>query len=167
MDIACLSQLFPYISLASINPRTRSVRPQRRVVASIFTRKNFQCHHSENAETLDLERRNDLETFAMSNVTPKRTGLPMVIYISVKYASHGCRLKVSQIYGNKTRFGKWFSMTVEDEPRIIGDTGDIKLKDIQLVTDFCRLNMRTILDFWDQDDCIDSGEMMDTLVKLE
>ena len=92
----------------------------------------------------------DLETFAMSNVTPKRTGLPMVVYIGPKNAKHGCRLKVSQFYGTKMRVGQWFFMTVEHEPHIIGDTGEIKLKDIKLVQDFIIINIRVILDFWEQ-----------------
>ena len=92
----------------------------------------------------------DLETFAMSNVPPKRTGLPMVVYIGPKNAKHGCRLKVSQFYGTKMRVGQWFFMTVEHEPHIIGDTGGIKLKDIKLVQDFIIINIRVILDFWEQ-----------------
>ena len=92
----------------------------------------------------------DLETFAMSNVPPKRTGLPMVVYIGPKNAKHGCRLKVSQFYGTKMRVGQWFFMTVEHEPHIIGDTGEIKLKDIKLVQDFIIINIRVILDFWEQ-----------------
>ena len=114
-----------------------------------------------------LQRRSDLETFAMSNVPPKVTGLPMVVYISIRNAKHGCRLKVSQMYGTKMRFGQWFSMTVEDEPRIIGDTGDIEVKDIQQVREFIRLNRRVILDFWDQEDCIDPRDVMYALMKLD
>ena len=108
----------------------------------------------------------DLDTFAMSNVPPKRTGLPMVVYIGPKNANHGCKLKVSQFYGTKMRVGQWFSMTVEHEPRIIGDTGDIKMKDIKLVQDFIEINMRVILDFWEQDECIDPTDMMDALIKV-
>ena len=121
---------------------------------------------SDECET-EQQRRNDLETFAMSNVHPEETGLPMVVFISIRNAEHGCRLKVSQIYGTKVRFAQWFSMTVEDEPRIIGDSGDIKMKDIQQVKEFIRLNRRVILDFWDQTDCIDPRDMIDALQKLE
>ncbi len=43
------------------------------------------------------------------------------------------------------RVGQWFFMTVEHEPHIIGDTGEIKLKDIKLVQDFIIINIRVIL----------------------
>lgn len=124
-----------------------------------------KCCASDECD-IEQQRQNDLETFAMSTVHPEETGLPMVVFISIKNAEHGCRLKVSQIYGTKVRFAQWFSMTVEDEPRITGDTGDIKTKDIQQVKEFIRLNRHVILDFWDQTDCISPRDMVDALQHL-
>ncbi len=97
---------------------------------------------------------------------PSIQGYPWFLYIGPENAKHGCRLKVSQFYGAKMRVGQWFFMTVEHKPHIIGDTGEIKLKDIKLVQDFIIINIRVILDFWEQDECIDPTDMMGALIRV-
>ena len=86
--------------------------------------------------------------FEMANVRKNRTGLPMIIWISPKYANHGARIKVQKTYGNNVDFGNTFSLTVEDNPRVFGNTGEIKQSDIELAKEFVKLNKQALLDYW-------------------
>lgn len=46
----------------------------------------------------------DDELFMMTNLRPRRTGLPMVVYISTNASSrHAARIKVSPVYGDVQR----------------------------------------------------------------
>jgi len=82
----------------------------------------------------------------MSNVLPMETVLPMVVYIALKYANISPRIKVSQLYGSKTLVGQWFAITIGDNPRALGNKGDIKEKDVRLAKDFVRLNRTVLVD---------------------
>lgn len=95
--------------------------------------------------------------FEMANVRPDETGLKMVIYISPRMGvKHGPRIKVSTFYGEKIYkgnycklFGKrYFSITIEDEPRVIGKTGDIKLEDVKKACQFVQENKIILLKLW-------------------
>ena len=46
------------------------------------------------------------DSFLMTNLLQKDTGLPMAVYVSLKQGGHGPRIKVSQSYGDKYREGK-------------------------------------------------------------
>ena len=64
----------------------------------------------------------DLEPlFEMANLRPKSTGLPMVIWVSEKGRSrHGPRIKICRQHGEKMDIANTASVTIEDEPRVIG-----------------------------------------------
>jgi hypothetical protein len=87
----------------------------------------------------------------MANLIPIETGLSMSIYISDKSGiSHGTQLKVSKIYGGKIDKNSLFTITIDDEPLVIGNTGNIKLKDIELVKKFILINKSSLLDYWNK-----------------
>ena len=87
--------------------------------------------------------------FEMTNVRPDETGLKMVIYISPRMgAKHGPRIKVSTFYGEKIYKENYFSITIEDEPRVIGKTGDIKLEDVKKACQFVQENKDVLLKLW-------------------
>lgn len=67
-----------------------------------------------------------------------------------KYAGHSPRIKVAKDYGNKAVYGHWFCMTIADHPRVIGDTGDIRVKDLVLVERFILLNKQLLLEYWEE-----------------
>lgn len=96
------------------------------------------------------------ETHAKSTVVPQRcvpalTGLPMVVYVTPASGLHTSpRIQVSQQYGDRMVVGECFSMTVEDEPRIIGKPRNIKVTDLLRVQDWLLLNKQAILDYWEQ-----------------
>ena len=98
-------------------------------------------------------------TYALSRVVPALSGLPMVVYVSPATGPHDPRIQVSQRYGDRMVMGDWFSMTVEDEPRIVGKPGSIKVRDLVVVQDWLLLNRQVILDYWEQ-------RTTDTLVML-
>jgi hypothetical protein len=80
---------------------------------------------------------------------PRETGLPMAVFAASAYGTVGPQFKVAQDYGYKAcEVGHWFSMTIEDHPRIRGDTGAIRLEDLTLVQKFVRLNKDLLLAVW-------------------
>lgn len=94
----------------------------------------------------------------MSNIRPDKTGLDMVIWIFpfTGKEGHWARIKVSKHYGNKVS-SDLFTITIEDKPEVIGDTGEISNKDIQKVVDFIKKNKLTLLKVWnDEIDPIDA-----------
>ena len=101
------------------------------------------------------------DTYALANVRPKVTGLPMVVYISERTARHGPRLKVSQFYGDKISRDALFSVTIERNPRIVGDRGEFRGRDLGLVFDFIDLNQQVLLAYWGQ--TIDTADMLQGL----
>jgi hypothetical protein len=107
------------------------------------------------------------QVYGMANLGSKKTGLPMVVWVSPKNAPHGPRLKVSQRYGDKTRVGEWFTMTLEDEPRVIGELGQIRQKDIELVEEFIKKNKSLLLAYWDQDEYVDTSDLIEGLQRVD
>ena len=84
----------------------------------------------------------------MANLTSDITGLPMMIWISPKNARHGPRIKVRNDYANKMSSDNLFVVTIEETPRVIGDTGKLKPKDVNLVIIFVQNNIAVLLDYW-------------------
>lgn len=102
----------------------------------------------------------------MANALTEDTGLPMVTYISQKNAPHGPRIKVSKSYGDKVIPGNWFTMTIEQNPRVIGKVGQIRARDINLVTDFIELNQKLLIEYWEQNPPLSTKRMLNSLRPL-
>ena len=47
--------------------------------------------------------------------------------------------------------GSFFSITVEPNPRVLGDSGDIKARDVQEAVDFVQRNQTPLLAVWYQE----------------
>ena len=59
-------------------------------------------------------------------------------------------------------------MTVSDHPKVIGDTGDIRIRDLALVERFIQLNKQLLLRYWEKDeDVMDPGELIRGLSKVK
>lgn len=106
----------------------------------------------------------DIEAFTMSNVPPKVTGLPMVVYVSLKNTRHGPRLKVSKRYGKSVSFEYLFTITIEDQPRAIGKTGSINRDDVELAKRWITLNEDVLVCYWEQ---VEDFCTMDISLSLE
>ena len=101
----------------------------------------------------------------MANIRPSKTGLNMVIYISTKFeVPHGPRLKVCKKHGDKF-IGDTFSVTISDEPKIIGKIGkEITSDDIISVFNFIKINQSIMLDYWNLE--IDTADLITNMKKL-
>lgn len=87
--------------------------------------------------------------FEMANLSPKRTGLPFVVWISPKAgAPHDVRVKVSK--GPKVRASELISVTVRPDVRVVG-AGKITAHDLDLLRKWIELNKDTIVKYWDGD----------------
>ena len=100
-----------------------------------------------------------VDLFFMTNLRPKRTGLLFVVYVSPKGRStHGPRITASNKYGDKTSEGDWFTITIADEPQVIGDSESIKRRDVQSAKRWVQINKDKLLQVWeDEVDVFDAG----------
>lgn len=86
------------------------------------------------------------------NLLQKDTGLPFIIFISIKGNSkHGPRIKVQNNYSQYVQPGSMFSVTVSDSPRVIGDATGIKHKDLNKVLKFVIKHKEAILALWNNE----------------
>jgi len=85
----------------------------------------------------------------MANISPKRTGLPFVVWISPKAgAPHDVRVKVSK--GPKVHSNELVSVAIRPHVRVIGD-GEMNAHDLNLLTEWVALNRDVIIRYWDGD----------------
>ncbi|KAL0029905.1 hypothetical protein WJX77_006762 [Trebouxia sp. C0004] len=88
----------------------------------------------------------------MTNLCPKCTGLPFVVYVSTKgKVAHGPRIKASSKYGKKASKGDWFTITIEDQPQVIGETTGLKRCDVQMAKKWVRVNKGKLLQIWEDE----------------
>lgn len=107
-----------------------------------------------------------LNFFELANLKTKTTSLPMNIFISTKGSSpHGPRIKVQSNYSTRTQETEFFTLTISNEPEVIGDPKDIKIKDIELVKSFILANKRALIRYWNDE--IDTAEVLSILKKAE
>lgn len=107
-----------------------------------------------------------------------KTGLPMMIYISQQQHNKPACLEVSQYYPTsiKKNFSsqETFSVTIprntQSNTRIIGDTGEITLRDLLKVDKFIQLNSDLLLGVWDMNEDVIVHKYLyywDHIIKLE
>lgn len=106
----------------------------------------------------------DIAINEMANLFKNTTKLPLVIYISDKSGVvHSPRIKVNTEYYNDYS-GNTFTITVENNPRVIGDTKKIKMSDIEDIKDLVILNKEILLQYWEQEiDIVEFSREMKTL----
>jgi hypothetical protein len=98
--------------------------------------------------------------FEMANLRPKSTGLPMVILVSEKGRSqHGPRIKVSLRHGDRMDALNTMTVTIEDEPQLIGE--GIPVQDLEAIRRYISLNKHTLLGYWNGE--IDTVELVANL----
>ena len=85
--------------------------------------------------------------FEMANLSPKRTGLPFVVWISQKAgAQHDVRVKISK--GPKVHPSEWISVAVRPDVRVVGG-GKMSAHDLDLLRKWIDLNRDVIMKYWD------------------
>lgn len=101
--------------------------------------------------------------YEMSNLRPADTGLPMVIWVSVKGgARHGPRIKVAREHGATINPFDTVSVTIEDEPRVIG--GTLSAHDMERVKQYIALNRDVLLQYWNHE--MSTAELIQGLKSL-
>lgn len=100
----------------------------------------------------------------MSNVRPMYSHLPMNIYITDDGSTinHGVRIKVQSNYNPKFQKSELFTVVVDDL-RVIGDTGEIKPKDLKKVLEFVEKYRQELVDIWNME--LSVPELLDIVNK--
>jgi hypothetical protein len=87
------------------------------------------------------------DLFEMANLSPKRTGLPFVVWISPKAgAPHDVRVKVSN--GPKVRPSELISVAIRPEVHVVGG-GKLSAHELTLLKKWIALNHDVIVKYWD------------------
>jgi hypothetical protein len=104
------------------------------------------------------------DLFLMSNLTPADTGLPMVVWVSVRgYAQHDVRVKVNTTHGSKTSPTQPMAIfRVRPTPGMI--TGYVPPADERAVERWVALNEAVLVDYWESR--ISTKEMLQQIQPL-
>jgi len=87
--------------------------------------------------------------FEMANISPKRTGLPFVVWISPKAgAPHDVRVKVSK--GPKVHSSELVSVAIRPDVHLVSG-GKMTAHDLDLLRKWVGLNHDVIVKYWDGD----------------
>lgn len=102
--------------------------------------------------------------FDMANLSPTRTGLPMVIWISERGgARHDVRVKVSLVHGRRARPDQTSSVSLRPDVEVVAGP-QLASHDFALVRRWIELNRDVLVAYWDGDLLTD--EVIDRLVPL-
>jgi len=115
----------------------------------------FGEEHGMRSATLTAE-----EQYEMTNLSPRMTGLPMVVWVSPRgRAQHDVRIKVSTVHGSRLVLDNMAVVALRPEPTLIA--GRLDTSDLALVQHWLRLNEAALVDYWDGS--IDTGELLERL----
>jgi len=99
--------------------------------------------------------------YEMANLFPKHTGLPFVVWISVRGgARHDVRVKVSA--NSKAMPGDMASVAIRPDVAIV--EGDMPGSDFELLKRWIELNRQTLVSYWDGE--IDTQDALEALAKI-
>ena len=87
--------------------------------------------------------------FEMANISPKRTGLPFVVWISPRAgAPHDVRVKVSK--GPRVQSAELVSVAIRPEVHVVG-SGKMTADELALLKKWVEVNHDVIVKHWDGD----------------
>jgi hypothetical protein len=99
----------------------------------------------------------------MTNLYPRSTGLPMVIWVGPRYGvAHDARIKVSQTHGQRMDPETLAVVALRPQPHVVA--GRLSAADLRAVTAWLTLNEAAVLDHWNE--LIDGIELAQRLLKL-
>jgi hypothetical protein len=103
------------------------------------------------------------DLFLMSNLSPRLTGLPFVVWISPRgNARHDVRVKVSP--SPKTLPEEWVVVAIRPEIRVLH--GDLSATDLARLTKWVDQNRDVLIQFW-EGDIEYTEDVLKALVKVE
>jgi hypothetical protein len=102
------------------------------------------------------------EQYEMTNLSPRMTGLPMVVWVSPRgRARHDVRIKVSAVHGSRLVLDDMAVVALRPEPALIA--GRLDGSDLTLVREWSRRNEAVLVDYWEGS--IDTGELLERLCR--
>jgi len=101
--------------------------------------------------------------FLMSNLRPKDTGLPMVVWISHRgHARHHARVKVCRTPGDRIDIDDLAVVGIRPAPTLI--EGPLDSASLKLVQRWITLNEATLIGYWDGE--LSTGDMFQNLKRI-
>jgi hypothetical protein len=114
-------------------------------------------------EKLRREDDPEVDLFAMTNLYPRRTGLPMTVWVSPRgRGRHAARIKVNMTHGPRMTVGNTAVVRLQPEARVI--SGHLSASDRQAVFQWIALNEAALIDHWNG--VIDGGDLIERLRPL-
>ena len=105
----------------------------------------------------------DVDLFTMTNLYPRRTGLPMTVWVSPRgHARYAARIKVNMTHGARMTIGNTAVVRLKPTPRVIA--GQLSREDEAAVFRWIALNEQALLDHWNGR--IDGGDLIERLCPL-
>jgi hypothetical protein len=103
------------------------------------------------------------ELYEMANLYPRTTGLPMTVWVGPRgNARHDVRIKVNLTHGNQMNIDNTAVVGVRPAPHLVA--GRLSSDDERLVFEWIRLNVDTIIAYWDGN--FDTAELIQNLNSL-
>ena len=103
------------------------------------------------------------EFFDMSNLRPKHTGLPMVVWVSYRGRTrHDARVKVCRTPGDRIDIDDMAVVGIRPTPTLI--EGPLDAGSLKLVQEWITLNADTPMGYWDGE--LDTVEMLQGLKRI-
>jgi hypothetical protein len=101
--------------------------------------------------------------FDMSNLRPKHTGLPMVVWVSHRGRTrHDARVKVCRTPGDRIDVDDMAVVGIRPTPTLI--EGPLDARSLKLVQKWIALNETTLIGYWDGE--LDTVEMLQSLKRI-
>jgi len=114
-------------------------------------------------EKLPREDKSNVDLFTMTNLYPRRTGLPMTVWVSPRgRARHAARIKVNMAHGPRMTIGNTAVVRVRPVPMVI--SGQLSASDRQAIFQWIAMNEAALLDHWNGE--IDGGDLIERLRPL-
>jgi hypothetical protein len=108
-------------------------------------------------------RETETDLDLMTNLYPRTTGLPMVIWVGPSYgAGHDVRIKVMRTHGTQMDPSNLAVVALRPQTHVVA--GRLSAADLALVSRWLALNRQAVLDHWNA--LIDGVELAQRLQKL-
>lgn len=113
------------------------------------------------SESIDAIEAEDI--FAMTNLSPRMTGLPMSVWVSPRgNARHDVRIKVNMTHGRHMNIDNTAVVALRPSPRVVA--GHLDGDDLHAVAAWIALNAQALIDYWDEK--LDTDQFLDSLKPL-
>ena len=125
------------------------------------------CYNKNMNEIKKLKQILEAQLWEMANLPKKRTGLPVIVYISGNKSSHGPRIKFFDSYADSIgeNYDLLIPLTVGKNPEIpIEHKLNIKKKDLEKIRQWVIKNYNLLMDLYNgKIDEIDAGNQQQKL----